>query len=74
MGNLAYDGSALRISRAARKSAILVHDPAKPGPLRDQGQATGGTKMMPHKHPEGRVCAPGRQPGTGIRYDPENQL
>ena len=35
--------------------AILVGDPAKPGPYTIRVKLPLGTKMMPHKHPEDRV-------------------
>ena len=35
--------------------AILVGDPAKPGPYVIRVKLPEGTKMMPHKHPEDRV-------------------
>ncbi len=35
--------------------AILVGDPAKPGPYVIRVKLPGGTKLMPHKHPEDRV-------------------
>jgi quercetin dioxygenase-like cupin family protein len=35
--------------------AILVGDPAKPGPYVIRVKLPMGTKMMPHKHPEDRI-------------------
>jgi quercetin dioxygenase-like cupin family protein len=35
--------------------AILVGDPAKPGPYVIRVKLPAGTKMMPHKHPEDRI-------------------
>ena len=35
--------------------AIIVGDPAKPGPYVIRVKLPGGTKMMPHKHPEDRI-------------------
>jgi hypothetical protein len=35
--------------------AILVGDPAKPGPYTVRVKVPAGVKMMPHKHPEDRV-------------------
>ena len=35
--------------------AILVGDPAKPGPYVIRVKLPGGTKMMPHRHPEDRI-------------------
>jgi hypothetical protein len=35
--------------------AILVGDPSKPGPYVIRVKLPGGTKLMPHKHPEDRV-------------------
>jgi len=35
--------------------AILVGDPTKPGPYVIRVKLPGGTKMMPHKHPEDRI-------------------
>jgi quercetin dioxygenase-like cupin family protein len=35
--------------------AILVGDPAKPGPYVIRVKLPEGTRMMPHKHPEDRV-------------------
>jgi quercetin dioxygenase-like cupin family protein len=39
----------------AARLAILVGDPAKPGPYVIRVKLPEGTKMMPHKHPEDRV-------------------
>jgi len=39
----------------AVRLAILVGDPAKPGPYTIRVKLPLGTKMMPHKHPEDRV-------------------
>jgi quercetin dioxygenase-like cupin family protein len=35
--------------------AVLVGDPAKPGPYLIRVKLPGGTKMMPHRHPEDRI-------------------
>ncbi|MGC1300815.1 MAG: cupin domain-containing protein [Caulobacteraceae bacterium] len=35
--------------------AIMVGDPAKPGPYVIRVKAPGGLKLMPHRHPEDRV-------------------
>ena len=35
--------------------AILVGDPAKPGPYVIRVKLPAGTRMMPHKHPEDRI-------------------
>ena len=35
--------------------AILVGDPAKPGPYMIRVKLPAGTKMMPHQHPEDRI-------------------
>jgi len=35
--------------------AILVGDPAKPGPYLIRVKLPAGVKMMPHKHPEDRI-------------------
>ncbi len=35
--------------------AILVGDPAKPGPYVIRVKLPAGTKMMPHRHPEDRI-------------------
>jgi quercetin dioxygenase-like cupin family protein len=39
----------------AARLAILVGDPTKPGPYVIRVKLPGGTKMMPHKHPEDRI-------------------
>ena len=39
----------------AARLAILVGDPAKPGPYLIRVHLPAGTKMMPHQHPEDRV-------------------
>ncbi|MEJ0067021.1 MAG: cupin domain-containing protein [Caulobacteraceae bacterium] len=39
----------------AARLAILVGDPAKAGPYVIRVKLPGGTKMMPHRHPEDRV-------------------
>jgi hypothetical protein len=39
----------------AARLAILVGDPAKPAPYVIRVHLPGGTKMMPHHHPEDRV-------------------
>ena len=39
----------------AARLAILVGDPAKPGPYLIRVHLPAGTKMMPHKHPEDRI-------------------
>jgi len=35
--------------------ALLVGDPAKPGPYLIRVKLPAGTKMMPHRHPEDRI-------------------
>jgi hypothetical protein len=35
--------------------AILVGDPARPGPYLIRVKLPGGVKLMPHKHPEDRI-------------------
>ena len=35
--------------------ALLVGDPAKPGPYLIRVKLSAGTKMMPHRHPEDRI-------------------
>lgn len=35
--------------------AVLVGDPAKPGPYVIRVKLPAGTKMMPHRHPEDRI-------------------
>jgi quercetin dioxygenase-like cupin family protein len=39
----------------AARLAVLVGDPAKPGPYLTRVHLPGGTKMMPHKHTEDRI-------------------
>ena len=39
----------------AARLAILIGDPAKPGPYLIRVRLPAGTKMMPHKHPEDRI-------------------
>ena len=39
----------------AARLAILVGDPEKPAPYVIRVKLPGGTKMMPHKHPEDRI-------------------
>jgi quercetin dioxygenase-like cupin family protein len=39
----------------AARLAVLVGDPAKPGPYLIRVRLPAGTKMMPHKHPEDRL-------------------
>ncbi|HEX4105088.1 MAG TPA: cupin domain-containing protein [Rhizomicrobium sp.] len=40
---------------AAARLAVLVGDPAKPGPYVTRVHLPSGTKMMPHKHSEDRI-------------------
>jgi quercetin dioxygenase-like cupin family protein len=35
--------------------AVLVGDPSQPGPYVTRVKASSGAKLMPHKHPEGRI-------------------
>ena len=35
--------------------AVVVGDPTEPGPYVIRVKAPGGTKLMPHKHPEDRI-------------------
>jgi hypothetical protein len=35
--------------------AVLIGDPTKPGPYVVRVKLPGGTRMMPHKHPEDRI-------------------
>jgi quercetin dioxygenase-like cupin family protein len=39
----------------AVRLAVMVGEPSKPGPYTIRVKAPGGTKLMPHKHPEDRV-------------------
>lgn len=39
----------------AARLAVLVGDPAQPGPYVIRVRLPAGTKMMPHKHPEDRI-------------------
>jgi quercetin dioxygenase-like cupin family protein len=39
----------------AARLAVLVGDPTKPGPYVIRVRLPGGTRMMPHKHPEDRI-------------------
>ena len=39
----------------AARLAVLVGDPAKPGPYVIRVRLPTGTKMLPHKHPEDRI-------------------
>lgn len=39
----------------AARLAVLVGDPAKPGPYVTRVKLPGGTKMLPHRHPEDRI-------------------
>ena len=39
----------------AARLAVLIGDPAKPGPYVVRVKLRGGKKMMPHKHPEDRI-------------------
>jgi quercetin dioxygenase-like cupin family protein len=40
---------------AAARLAVLVGDPTKPGPYVIRVKLPGGTKMLPHRHPEDRI-------------------
>jgi quercetin dioxygenase-like cupin family protein len=40
---------------AAARLAVLVGDPSKPGPYVVRVKLPGGTRMMPHRHPEDRI-------------------
>jgi quercetin dioxygenase-like cupin family protein len=40
---------------AAARLAVLVGTPTEPGPYTIRVKAPGGTRLMPHKHPEDRV-------------------
>jgi hypothetical protein len=39
----------------AVRLAVMVGHPAEPGPYVIRVKAPGGTKLMPHKHPEDRI-------------------
>ncbi len=39
----------------AARLAILVGDPSQPGPYLIRVRLPGGTRMMPHQHPEDRI-------------------
>jgi len=39
----------------AVRLAVLVGNPAEPGPYVIRVKAPGGTKLMPHQHPEDRI-------------------
>jgi quercetin dioxygenase-like cupin family protein len=39
----------------AARLAVLVGDPTKPGPYVIRVRVPGGTKLMPHRHPEDRI-------------------
>jgi quercetin dioxygenase-like cupin family protein len=39
----------------AARLAVLVGDPAKPGPYVTRVKLPDGTKMLPHRHPEDRI-------------------
>ena len=39
----------------AARLAVLVGDPNKPGPYLIRVKLPGGTKMLPHRHPEDRI-------------------
>lgn len=54
--------------------AVLVGDPTKPGPYLIRVKMPGGTKMMPHRHPEDRiytVISGIFYIGIGSRFDEE---
>lgn len=42
--------------------AVLVGDPTKAGPYLIRVKLPGGTKMMPHEHPEDRIYTPTTTP------------
>jgi quercetin dioxygenase-like cupin family protein len=39
----------------AARLAVLIGDPSQPGPYVIRVKAPGGTKLMPHRHPEDRI-------------------
>ena len=39
----------------AARLAVMVGDPSEPGPYVVRVKVPGGTKLMPHKHPEDRI-------------------
>lgn len=39
----------------AARLAVVIGDPTKPGPYVVRVKLPGGTRMMPHKHPEDRI-------------------
>jgi len=58
----------------AARLAVLVGDPAKPGPYVIRVKLPGGTKLMPHRHPEDRiytVISGVFYVGRGDRFDAE---
>ncbi len=40
---------------AGAQLAVLVGDPAEPGPYAVRVKVPGGVKLMPHRHPEDRI-------------------
>jgi quercetin dioxygenase-like cupin family protein len=58
----------------AARLAVLVGDPAKPGPYVIRVKVPGGVKLMPHVHPEDRiytVISGVFYIGRGTTFDPE---
>ena len=48
-------GNRSRHFRPARSLAVMVGHPAEPGPYVVRVKVPGGTRLMPHKHPEDRI-------------------
>lgn len=48
-------GSHSRLFQWALALAVMVGHPAEPGPYLIRVKVPGGTKLMPHKHPEDRI-------------------
>ena len=49
------NGGRSRLTRQDVRLAILVGDPAEPGPYLIRVKLPAGVRMMPHKHPEDRI-------------------
>ena len=59
---------------ASARLAVLVGQPARPGPYTIRVKVPGGVKLMPHKHPEDRVYTVMSGVfyiGTGDEFDPD---
>jgi hypothetical protein len=42
--------------------AVVVGEPSQPGPYVIRVKVPSGVKLMPHQHPEDRVCSPAVPP------------